>query len=303
MAQPPLPTRFDQGISLALGEAGPPDLAAARQEFAAGASDGDVRAAHALAGFLAGGIGGPRDWQAAVDLLRLCAPRDGLAAMQTELISEMGLTADGLPASLPELKAVHSTKRISVAERLLSPKECEFLIRIATPMLLGAKVISVTNQIEDQKNVRDNDHCGFAMLQEPPAIRAINLRVAAVSATDVRQGEPLQIMRYREGQQYRTHLDRISAGTNQRLMTAIIYLNDDFSGGETGFPVLDMAVRGRRGDALLFRNLTEKGEVDRDMQHAGLPPTGGVKFIASRWILERPAYDEQGNLLGETLWS
>ena len=45
------------------------------------------------------------------------------------------------------------------------------------------------------------------------------------------------------------------------------------------------------------------GELDRGMRHAGLPVTVGVKYIASRWILQHPPYDAQGNLIGKTLWS
>jgi hypothetical protein len=65
-----LSPRSDHGDGLIGGREGPPELRAARAEFAAAAAEGDVRAAHVQASFLAGGIGGPRNWLAAVDLLR-----------------------------------------------------------------------------------------------------------------------------------------------------------------------------------------------------------------------------------------
>jgi prolyl 4-hydroxylase len=296
-------SRFDEGVRLATGDGVPRDLAAARWEFTVAANEGDAAAARALAGFMAGGIGGARHWDVAVDLLRSWAQRDVFAAAQYELISAMDLTADGDPVSIPAPKPLHATKQIALFERLLAPAECAYLAQIAEPSLRPAEVITSADGVKSKPDVRDNDHSGFEMLKEPPFVRAINRRIAAASGTDVRQGEPLQIMRYRPGQQYRTHLDRIGEGTNQRLMTAIVYLNDNYSGGETRFPALDLDVRGKQGDMLLFRNLTDEGEVDTEMRHAGLPTSAGVKYIASRWILQRPAYDELGNMLGETLWS
>jgi prolyl 4-hydroxylase len=278
------------------------DLAAARSAFASLAND-DIRAAHFHASFLAGGIGGPRDWQGAVALLRRWAPKDALAAKQVELIAAMKLTADGLPGALPALKSLHPEKRIAFAANLLTPEECLFLIQLAGPRLRPAQVIASSGEVDTRPNIRDNEHAAFGMIEEPPFVRAINLRIAAASGSDVRQGEPLQVMRYFKGQQYRTHLDRAGHGTNKRLLTAIVYLNTGYSGGETHFPALDLAVRGRQGGMLLFRNLDDEGEVDPEMRHAGRPPTEGVKFIASRWILQRPAYDAQGQLLGETIWS
>ena len=143
----------------------------------------------------------------------------------------------------------------------------------------------------------------FTPLDEPVFLRAINLRIAAATGTDVRRGEPLQMTRYRPGQQYRPHVDGVGSGSNKRVMTAIVYLNDDYSGGETAFTEFGLQVRARQGDMLLFENLRDDGALDREMRHAGLPVTDGVKFIATRWILQRAAYDEKGNLIGETLWS
>ena len=303
MALPSSPSHFDRGVKLALGERVPQDLAAARAEFSAGTRLGEPGCMHALSSFLAGGIGGPRDWQGAVDLLGEWAMRDGLAAAQARLISAMKLTPEGYPQSTPPLEPLHPDVPIALVRGLLTPEECAMLIRLAEPRLMPAGVIVGTAAIEERPAIRDNEHAAFAMLQEPPFVRAVNTRIAAATDTDVRQGEPLQIMRYREGRQYRTHLDRIGSGTNQRLLTAIVYLNEGYGGGQTAFPALDIAVSGRTGDMLVFRNLTENGQVNLSMRHAGLPPVGGVKYIASRWILERPAYDRQGKLLGPTIWS
>ena len=69
-----------------------------------------------------------------------------------------------------------------------------------------------------------------------------------------------------------------------RELTALIWLNDQFEGGETDFPKIKVRVRGGVGDMLVFKNIRENGAFDERMIHAGLPVTEGVKWMASRWI-------------------
>ena len=100
-------------------------------------------------------------------------------------------------------------------------------------------------------------------------------------------GEPLQILRYRPGQEFKPHRDCTEDVANQRILTMLIYLNEDYSGGETFFLKTGLKVRGRRGDALLFRNADDNGAPDMDTLHAGLPVQSGEKYLASRWIWRR----------------
>jgi prolyl 4-hydroxylase len=135
--------------------------------------------------------------------------------------------------------------------------------------------------------IRTSDGATFAWLIANPAVHALVRRIAAASATRVEQGEPLQVLRYRPGQQYRSHLDAVPAHGNRRILTMIVYLNDGYEGGETRFVKTGLSVRGRKGDGLLFRNTLPDGRPDPMSEHAGLPVTAGTKLIASRWIWER----------------
>ena len=77
------------------------------------------------------------------------------------------------------------------------------------------------------------------------------------------------------------------ARRGQRIATFLIYLNDDFEGGETQFPKAGIAHRGSTGDALFFANITPEGAPDPLTLHAGTPPTKGEKWIFSQWIRDR----------------
>jgi hypothetical protein len=74
----------------------------------------------------------------------------------------------------------------------------------------------------------------------------------------------------------------------QRIKTCLVYLNDDFEGGETEFPKLALKYRGRTGDALIFENVKPNGSGDLSTLHAGLPPTRGEKWLFSQWMRSKP---------------
>jgi prolyl 4-hydroxylase len=124
--------------------------------------------------------------------------------------------------------------------------------------------------------IRDADMSGFPPLTEDLVIQEINACIAAASGTDKAWGEPLTILRYRPGQQYRPHHDG-HGGSREALRhwTALIWLNDGYEGGETDFPDVGVRVKGGVGDLLLFHNVTDDGLPDQRMMHAGLPVTSG----------------------------
>src|SRR5262249_26442794 len=138
--------------------------------------------------------------------------------------------------------------------------------------------------------IRTSRGVGFPFVDENPAIHALNRRIAAASVTDVRAGEPMQVLSYAPGQQYREHSDALPkvAPGQQRVITFLVYLDEDYEGGETVFPAVGLKVRGHTGDGLMFRNAANDGTPDPKALHAGLPVTRGVKHIASRWIRAAP---------------
>jgi prolyl 4-hydroxylase len=133
---------------------------------------------------------------------------------------------------------------------------------------------------------RDSDNMVVTPMAEDLVIQAINTCIAEATGTGYGWGEPLHVLRYRPGQQYRPHHDALAQVPleKRRLATALIYLNDAYEGGETHFPEIGMTVRGAVGDLLIFHNLTADGMPDPRMTHAGLPVGRGEKWLATRWI-------------------
>ena len=123
-------------------------------------------------------------------------------------------------------------------------------------------------------------------------------RLAAASKCDVEKLEPPKILRYQPGQTYRDHYDFIDPDVpafarelrekGQRTKTPLIYLNDAYTGGDTGFLASGKSFRGDAGDALVLRNTRAGGKPDRDSLHAGLPPSQGEKWVYSTRVRTRP---------------
>jgi len=71
-----------------------------------------------------------------------------------------------------------------------------------------------------------------------------------------------------------------------RVLTFLLYLSDVEEGGETAFPDLGVAIRPRRGRALLWPSV-EDGDLEREEEntdHEALKVESGIKFAANVWI-------------------
>jgi prolyl 4-hydroxylase len=279
---------FDAAASRLRGDDGPRDLAGARELFRQAAGAGRVDAAVIYANFLAAGVGGPREWAAALRLLAGLAEVNPRSRRELALVEAMALTAEGDPLAVPVGERLSEAPAVTRFAGLFARTECAWLAEAAAPMLEPAVVIDPASGRQRPDPVRVCDSIGFTWPLENPAVHALNRRLAAASRTAPEQGEPLQVLRYRPGGEYKPHFDAIPGFANQRAMTFLVWLNEDFVGGETFFPTPGLKIRGRAGDGLLFRNAGADGRRDPAAGHAGLPVTRGEKLIASRWIRERP---------------
>ncbi len=264
------------------GQAGPVDVEKAHRWMARAAAKGHIEASRGLAYYTAAGVGRPVDQVEARRQLEALAPNDRFAAVQLAFLQHVG-GPDRLAAA--ERRLLSADPHIEVVAGLFTAAECRYLQLLADPWLEPAMVYAVTGEgVRDPH--RDSDNMVIAPMTEDLVVQSVNRTIAAASGTSVTWGEPLHILRYRPGQQYRPHHDAHAFAPleKRRLATALLYLNDDYEGGATDFPELDITVRGQVGDLLIFHNLDSGGMPDPRMLHAGLPITSGEKWLATRWI-------------------
>eukprot|EP01084_Bolivina_argentea_P110543 197343_1 len=100
--------------------------------------------------------------------------------------------------------------------------------------------------------------------------------------------EQLQVLHYDVGQEYSSHHDFGSAGSDkQRVMTLLFYLNDVPKGGETFFPKAmgeGIKVHPGKGNSALFYSILPDGNADDLSLHWALPVGEGEKWACNFWI-------------------
>lgn len=262
------------------------DPAVARDYYRRASDAGQARASVVYTNLLASGLCGPVDWPAALARLRREAVSDPHRARALALIGKMDITETGEPCATPVGQAISGSPHVTLFPQLFTDEECEFLMRLAEPGFHASTVVDAQGR-DVPDPMRSSDGSPLHWMIEDPALNALNRRLAAVSGTAFDQAEAMLILCYRPGQEYRRHFDALPGLENQRVRTALVYLNDGYTGGETEFPRASLKVKGRRGDAIVFQNTGPDGRADPMSEHAGLPVTQGVKYLASRWIRER----------------
>ena len=265
------------------------DLPAALSLLARARSAGHADAAMMEVALTGNGSGTPANWPRAMALLQQVAADPGSqAAGQLELIRAMRLTDLGAPKAMPALTRIGTDPDIWYAKALFSSAECLHVAQCAVDMLAPSTVVDPRTGINVANPVRTSDAAVIGPTRETLVVQALNRRIAALSGTDVRQGEALSVLRYNPGQEFKPHVDSIAGARNQRVATVLVYLNAGYGGGQTVFERSGLAVQAGAGDAILFRNVGADGSPDPATRHAGAPVTQGTKWLATRWIRARP---------------
>jgi prolyl 4-hydroxylase len=305
---------FRAGLSLLAGSDAAQHLEEAVALVDAAAAAGHAEALERRAVFECAAVRRQADWEMALDSLGEAAEHGSpTAARQLILLAddrfETAPSVNPPPGGWSELRS-----RISIGNRLRSPAnsgrtlsadpfiraipgicsaaECEWLIAAAAPRLERATLYN-----KGVGEGRTNQYAVLDLAHTDLVAEMVRARIANEIGAPVQCLEVSQVLRYGVGEEFMPHYDFLDPDLNredidrfgQRAATFLIYLNEDYDGGETSFPRLEIKHRGKRGDALVFGNLGRDGLPDPRTQHAGLPPTRGEKWLFSQWIRNRYA--------------
>lgn len=184
---------------------------------------------------------------------------------------------------------------ITVFGNLLSDDECTALVEAARPALARSRTIDRQGG-EAVAHVSRTSEGMFFTAGQTPLIARIEARIAALLNWPVECGEGLQVLRYTPGTEYQPHYDFFDArdpGTaaqtaygGQRVGTLIMYLHSPEAGGATRFPQVGFDVAPVRGGAVFF-SYPQPTPASRTL-HAGAPVIAGEKWIATKWLRQRP---------------
>ncbi|MGQ2989559.1 MAG: 2OG-Fe(II) oxygenase [Brevundimonas sp.] len=258
------------------------------------AEAGDGEAAHRAA-LLAGiGLGRPHDFPEA--MRRLGQAADLGHDLATDSLSLLNAQPGGLASWLgpPLPRLVSERPHVLLCDGFVSPAVCDWLMDRARPHLAPARVYDLDTGEGRIEEIRSNTAHAFDLSQTDMVLVLLRERIARLAGLPVAGFEASQVLRYTPGQQFDWHVDFLDPATpghrddlarrGQRIATCLVWLDDDHDGGETAFSAPDLKLRGRKGDAILWANVTPDGRADPLSRHAGLPPTRGEKWVLSQWM-------------------
>lgn len=190
--------------------------------------------------------------------------------------------------------------RIVVLGNFLSGDECDALIDGARDRITRSLGQAMTGESVVSAD-RTSDGMFYAR-GENPLLAAVEARIARLTQWPVAYAEPMQVLNYRPGAQYRPHqdyfdpankaIDQLLARGGQRVGTVLLYLNTPEAGGGTTFPDVDLTVAAQRGNAVFFGYPLP--DASMKVLHGGAPVIAGTKWVATKWLRERE-FDRPSN--------
>jgi prolyl 4-hydroxylase len=186
---------------------------------------------------------------------------------------------------------------LAVLNDVLSAEECEQLIAMARPRLEPSTIVDPMTGRDVVAGQRTSLGM-FFRLRENDFIARLDRRIAEVMNLPIEHGEGLQILHYPQGAGSAPHFDFLVpsnpanqasiARSGQRVSTMVTYLNDVPEGGETVFAHVGWAVSPQRGNAVCFEYANSQGQLDHASLHASNPVLSGEKWVATKWMRQRP---------------
>ena len=181
-----------------------------------------------------------------------------------------------------------------VVKSVITRSECDEIIREVNSKFARSELVGVPGGTD---NTRTSETAWVS--KKHPVARKILRRACELTGKSFENCEDLQVVRYKPGTYYRRHHDSCCEDTQacrdfegrggQRVGTLLVYLNDDFTDGETHFPNHKGGhkMKADPGSAIFFRPLgSDSAQCHPRALHEGLPITAGTKYVCNAWVRE-----------------
>lgn len=181
---------------------------------------------------------------------------------------------------------------------VIHPEACLSLINLARGRIAPATVVGESGLEFSQIRI---SNLAWFHHNHNEVVQSVCKQIAAIVEQPVHYADTLQVAHYGVGGKFEPHLDcfDIEKGaykafferSGQRLYTALFYLNDVVSGGETYFPNLNIDVTPTTGTVVVFENCQPGTSIpDQRSLHGSKILQSGEKWIGTLWFCDRPQY-------------
>lgn len=285
-----------------------------------GVECGGAEAAAQLATLHAAGAWMPQNFDAALDLLQRAAEGGSdFARVQLRVLAlgdpraEAARADPGSPGvwrdvrqavsveqwlSPPAKQNLWEAPRVRCARGFTTPDVCGWLISRAQGRMEPATLYKGDTKIAEFDAARTCSDYQFDIVNAGVVLQFLRARIAKMTGLIVPAMEPPRVFHYALGEEIKPHYDRLVDGTSgyggdggyqgDRIVTFLLYLNDDYDGGDLDFPRVNFRCKGKTGDAVYFAHVDGAGKPEKLSLHASIPITRGEKWIFSQWIHDRP---------------
>ena len=176
-------------------------------------------------------------------------------------------------------------------DNLVTPGEAEHIIKTAKTRFSNSTIVSGNDE-----SIRKSETAWLN--KSEPVIKDIFERLSKQFKFNLKNVEDLQVVRYTPGGFYNEHHDSccddndhcrdFAKKSGQRVLTILMYLNDEFEDGYTYFPNLDLRLKADKYGGIVFYPLELGGSrCHPNSLHKGTPVTSGTKYICNIWVREK----------------
>lgn len=193
--------------------------------------------------------------------------------------------------AVPETAPLEYTEEVAgiISTQLYSPLYCRSLLEYArasdgwTAASIfaegrGAGDAAARPAYRSARSLAFDSRSSFGREFDEQVTRTVKPLVNRIWQSNLKTHKATHIVRYAPGDFYVAHTDTIP-GDDYRYFSVVCYLNEDFEGGQTSFPVLDYSVKPRTGAAVIF---------PATYLHRAEAVTAGEKFVVVTWLCGPP---------------
>lgn len=302
---------IELACALLVGRDGVQDVRAGVDWLARAADLGDANALERLATITAVGVTAPADWSAALDLLQRAAEHGSMRAQgQIRLLSQMPGERTSSWAELrasidigrwmtaPSRTPLAEAPRVRLTENFAPAAVCDWLVARAHGRLRPGLMYDGATKTEQVDPHRSCSDYQFDILNADLVVQLVREKIAAATRLPTPAMEPPRIFHYALGQDIKAHYDRCgdreggygeSGYQGDRIVTFLLYLNDDYDGGDLQFPKTGFKCKGAKGDDLLCPRghlgkagspepaCRAQGDAGRKVGHVAMDPRSSVR--------------------------
>ena len=199
-----------------------------------------------------------------------------------------------------DIEMVHHDPIIFTVAGILSESECNHFKSLASSNMKRSTVsgFDKENQKRNLLDERRTSSDCWIEHSHDEITKEVGNRIADLVQLPLVHAESFQVVYYQSTQEYQAHLDTFDPSINeysyylknggQRIITALVYLNDVDEGGETSFPKINKSVTPEQGKMVIFHDCYKgTNKPHPNSFHGGLPVIKGEKWIFNLWFREK----------------